>query len=56
MMDNKKRIKNEIPPNEGLVVVLHRITFSVVLRVPKLEENFKNKLFIKNENRMDDKQ
>lgn len=56
MMDNKKSIKNEIPPNEGLVVLLHRIIFSVVFRVPKLEENFKNKLFIKNENRTADKQ
>jgi hypothetical protein len=48
--------KKEIPPKEGLVVVLHRIIFSVVFRVPKLDENFKNKLFIKNEKIMADKQ
>lgn len=56
MMDNKKSIKKEMPPNDGLVVLLQRITFSVVFRVPKLEENFKNKLLIKNENRTEDKQ
>ena len=55
-MDNKKSIKNEMPPNDGLAVVLHRITFSVVFRAPKLDENFKNKLFIKNEKITDAKQ
>jgi hypothetical protein len=55
MMDNKNNIKNEIPPNEGFVWLFHLIIFSDVFRTPKLDENFKNKLFIKNENSMEDK-
>ena len=53
MMDNKNNMKNEIPPNDGFAWGLHLIRSSGVFLVPRLDANFKNKLLIKKENRID---
>jgi hypothetical protein len=48
--ENKNNIKNEMPPNAGLLVDAHLIIGSSLfceLRIPKLFENFTNKPLIK---------
>jgi len=51
--DNKKMIKNDIPPREGFDVGLHLMMVCDVSRIPKVLENLSKNLFIISENMTD---
>ena len=38
-------MKNEIPPKEGLEMLLHLLGWWSIFRIPRFLENFKNRLF-----------
>jgi hypothetical protein len=50
-IENKKMMKNEIPPRAGFDVELHLIMVSLVFLIPRFLENFnKNRLIISENN------
>jgi aspartate carbamoyltransferase regulatory subunit len=44
---SKKAMKKEIPPMEGFLLALHRMSDSSMFRTPKLFENLRNSRLIK---------